>query len=441
MPNEDKVKDRNASGANGSKNPFADSNWLYQNDRQAAADGIIDFGVNSAKRVSDPITKARNMPMRMPDHSFRDTSDLDERKREREQAQAAAAQDILAAASTPATQGIPGMPGMPPEVAYRMRMPDSITPPAPPPGGAVSAWSAMVQNMKMAQDSSPRTVRITPSQNDIPRAAQGTESFQSSPLMQFPPLSPPAQPTQAAFPAQSFQPFTVPAAPAAPAAEAAPTHTPERRIVAYAGLYALSEGAYSDIIMDGSDKLVKLPGFDRAAGADISFPNAIIVRHTGVYLVNYEMNIRSAEDAGTVALSLLINGKPTRGHVHETLLNDMRDTRGTREINPTEQTAADAQGVALPVAPPNEGAGNAEPEESMVSGPARMSWHGFMELQSGDHLSLRVSSARAGRLRMDSGRHTFINIILLEPLNAINARPSDTDAAVSDDVSVPPPPA
>jgi len=427
MPNDERINDKNSHGASNSKNPFADSNWAFQGDKRGRSDGVIDFGVNSAKRMEDPLSKARNMPSQMPENSFRDAWDMDARRRE----QAAP----IVSKNPPQQAGVSVPPSIPDKTS-RMRMPDGITPSAPLAGGAVSAWSAMVQNMKMATDSSNRTIRI--SAQESAGSTQPPASVMSPTNTQFPS-------TQISIPAQPVLPVEhVPQA-IEPIPEMSVTHIPERRIVAYAGLFAKNEGAYSEIILDGGDKLVKLPGFDRAAGADISFPNAIIIRNTGVYLVNYEMNIKYAEDAGTIALSLLINGKPEIGHVHEANLCDMLEDgaipqaeeikvdryHDVQEENAAPKSSSDESNDLL-----------IEPGDPFISDPVRMSWHGFMELQSGDHISLRVSSSHAGRLHMDNGRHTFVNIILLEPLSVVDARTNMHSESIplNGEVFVPPPP-
>jgi hypothetical protein len=148
------------------------------------------------------------------------------------------------------------------------------------------------------------------------------------------------------------------------------------------------------------------------------------------------MNIRSSENSGLITLSLLVDGKQESGHIHPFALCDMPEVNANRApetelaepvIYPEEPTGetdeadeADEADYDVPNDVPRNEAPLVLEEPNLESGYLRLHWQGFMPLRENSHISLRIESTHAGVLHMDAGRHTFINVMLVEPLTEVS---------------------
>jgi hypothetical protein len=377
------------------RNPFADNSWYAEPARNAGKpakpqEASEDYGKNSGVRTDDPITRARNMPSNLSEQTFKNTG-----------AASPVVENPLFRAQTGDTPVSLTWDGTPSQIdmMYRMRMPETVQPPPPPPGGAVTAWSAMMQTLNKAATVAHPAAKIT-----VQEAAPA--NFLDAPFVGI------KQDDASKAVQPDFFMSTIRGEAQQTARQQAQTERPAH----YAGIYCPYEGAYIDIALDGNDHIVKLPSTDRSNGANVSFPNSILIRQAGVYYVSYEMNIRSAENCGTITLSLLVDGKQEAGHIHPFALCEMPEP--AQQDQPTQPPAADdvpmpetvADGTVVSEAPPTY------EEQPTESGYLRLHWQGFMQLRSGAHISMKIGSTHAGVLHMDAGRHTFVNAMLVEPL-------------------------
>jgi hypothetical protein len=158
------------------------------------------------------------------------------------------------------------------------------------------------------------------------------------------------------------------------------------------------------IALGGGYQQLELPdSTDRSRALELSHNNSVVIRISGVYLVEFELAVRYATGVDLLRLELCVNGDAVPNYFVE------------RDVS------------ALP-----ESADDTKPS---LAREVRLHGKGFLPLNSSDILNLRIYAPSEGSIETNDGQNSILLLLLVEPLDDIyDAATDEADAPIEESI-------